>query len=153
VSELADFGPGTRFKRVYGEQFAEVEGLVADAAMRKVVFCSGKLFYELLNKRREGAVKDVAIVRIEQLAPFPFDVVAKTVAKYPAAEVVWAQEEPKNMGPWYYVQERIVTATRDLNGAPKQATYIGRKTMASPADGYADVHLREQNRIVEAAIN
>lgn len=100
-----------------------------------MVFCSGKLYYELLSKRREGSIKDVAIVRIEQLAPFPFDIVAKNVALYPEAEVVWAQEEPKNMGAWYYVQERIVTATRDLNGAAKHATYIGRKTMASPADG------------------
>ena len=153
VSDLADMGPGTRFKRVYGEQHAAEEGLASDGAMRKVVFCSGKIYYELLAKRREAGVKDVALVRIEQLSPFPFDCVAAYVAQYPGAEVVWCQEEPKNMGPWYFVQDRIVTATRELNGDQKHATYIGRRTMASPADGYADVHQREQTRIVETAIN
>jgi len=152
VSSLADFGPGTRFKRVYAEQFAVQDGLVEDQEMRKVVFCSGKIFYELLSKRREAGVKDVALVRVEQLSPFPFDLIAHHVKKYDGAEVVWAQEEPKNMGPWMFVHDRILTATRDINGEEKRPTFIGRNTMASPADGYADVHSREQSRIVNEAI-
>jgi hypothetical protein len=79
VSTLEEFGPGSRFKRIYPEVHAEEEGLVGDAAIRKLVLCSGKLYYELLSKRREAGVKDVAIVRIEQLSPFPFDSVAAQV--------------------------------------------------------------------------
>jgi 2-oxoglutarate dehydrogenase E1 component len=154
VSPLEDFGPGTRFKRVYKELHAEEEGLVPDSSMRKVVLCSGKIYYELLAKRRESGVKDVALIRVEQLSPFPFDAVAENIAKYPNAKsVVWAQEEPKNMGPWYFVQDRILTATRELNGNEVRPQYVGRPTMASPADGYADVHAKEQNRILETAIN
>ena len=74
------------------------------------------------------------------------------MAKYSGAEVVWAQEEPKNMGPWYFVNDRIQTATRVLNGREQRPTYVGRRTMASPADGYADVHNKEQARIVAAAM-
>ena len=95
----------------------------------------------------------MAIVRVEQLSPFPFDKVAENVAKYPnATEVAWAQEEPKNMGAWMFVHDRILTATREINGAEVRPTYVGRKTMASPAEGYGDVHTREQDRIAHEAI-
>lgn len=117
-----------------------------------MLFCSGKIYYELLEKRREAEVDDVAIVRIEQVSPFPFDRVASNVQTYPNAEVVWVQEEPKNMGFWYFVQDRILTATRELNGNEIRPTYIGRKTMASPAEGWGDVHQMEQSRIVTEAV-
>ena len=79
--------------------------------------------------------------------------VAENVAKYPnATEVAWAQEEPKNMGAWMFVHDRILTATREINGAEVRPTYVGRKTMASPAEGYGDVHTREQDRIAHEAI-
>ena len=102
-------------------------------------------------------MKDVAIVRIEQLSPFPFDKVADYCAQYgPDCEVVWAQEEPKNMGPWYYVDDRIATAVRhylpDFAHDHGRATLYSRGTMSSPAEGYGDVHAREQDRIVSGAI-
>lgn len=118
----------------------------------KLVFCSGKLYYELLEKRRESGVDDVAIVRIEQLSPFPFDRIAANIKLYPNAEVVWAQEEPKNMGCWYFVQDRIIRAALVLNGSEVQPKYIGRKTMASPAEGWGDVHNQVQAKIIHDAI-
>ena len=135
----------------------EADGLVDDKDTKRVVFCSGKIYYELLQKRRDAGVKDVAIVRIEQLSPFPFDKVAQFCEQYgPDCEVVWAQEEPKNMGPWFYVDDRIATACRhylpDFPYNHGRAKLYSRQTMSSPADGYADVHLREQNRIVSGAI-
>ena len=87
-----------------------------------------------------------------QISPFPFDHVHAEVEKYPNAEVVWCQEEPKNQGPWYFVNERIETATREMNGNEKSATYVGRRTMASTAEGYGDVHNYQQNKILDEAI-
>jgi len=150
VSDLDEFGPETRFQRVIDE--AHPQEITTSDQVKKVVFCSGKIYYELLEKRREAEVDDVAIVRIEQLSPFPFDKVAENVKLYPNAEVVWAQEEPKNMGCWYFVQDRILTATRELNGEEIRPTYVGRKTMASPAEGWGDVHAQEQSRIVREAV-
>uniref|UniRef100_A0A7S2S9S3 2-oxoglutarate dehydrogenase, mitochondrial n=1 Tax=Rhizochromulina marina TaxID=1034831 RepID=A0A7S2S9S3_9STRA len=150
VSNLDDFGPETRFQRVIDEAFPDE--IKAASEVQRVVFCSGKLYYELLEQRREAGIDDVAIVRIEQLSPFPFDKVAENVKLYSNAEVVWAQEEPKNMGCWYFVQDRILTATRELNGHEIRPSYVGRKTMASPAEGWGDVHTREQNRIITDAM-
>jgi 2-oxoglutarate dehydrogenase E1 component len=151
VSSKDEFIGDSRFHRVYPEQHAEE--LTESDKMRKVVMCSGKIYYELLEKRRAGGVDDVALIRLEQLSPFPFDHVAKAAKDYPNAELVWAQEEPKNMGYWYFVQERINTATRVINGEEKSASYVGRKTMASPAEGYGDVHTYEQNKILDKAMS
>jgi 2-oxoglutarate dehydrogenase E1 component len=146
VSDMDEFTPGTSFKRMYSERFPDE--LKAPKEVRKVVMMSGKLYYELLQARRDAEVDDVAIVSVEQLSPFPFDLVAAEVAKYPNAEVIWAQEEAKNMGPWPFVHDRIMTATRELNGDEVRARYIGRKTMASPAEGYQDVHAVEQAALI-----
>ena len=98
--------------------------------------CTGKLYYELLSEREKKGVDDVAIVRVEQISPFPFDKVAEEMARYSNAELVWAQEEPKNMGCWTYVQDRMMTATRILNKSEVRPAYVGRQTEASPAVGY-----------------
>jgi len=150
VSSVEDFLPGTRFHRVYPEQHPEQ--LRPADEVKKVVMCTGKIYYELLEKRQDKSIDDVALVRLEQISPFPFDHVAKAAKDYPNAELVWAQEEPKNMGAWYFVMERIETATRVLNGEEKRAKYVGRKTMASPAEGYGDVHHYQQNKILEKAL-
>jgi len=150
VSDLDDFGPETRFRRVIDEAYPNE--IKSNSDINKVVFCSGKIYYELLEKRREAGVDDVAIVRIEQLSPFPFDQVAENVRLYPNAQVIWAQEEPKNMGFWYFVQDRILSSTRELNGKEIRPLYVGRKTMASPAEGWGSVHATEQNRIVKEAL-
>merc|ERR1719161_1710419 len=102
---------GHRFTRVYPERFEDE--IVEPESVRKLIMCSGKLYYELLTARRAQDIKDVAIVTLEQICPFPFDYVAEAINKYPNAEVVWAQEEPKNMGAYYFVQDRIQTATRE----------------------------------------
>ncbi len=115
------------------------------------------MYYHLAKRRKEKNIKDIAIVRIEQITPFPFDKVAEQVKKYPNAKLTFVQEEPKNMGTWYFVDDRIYTATRVLcpelnNGDGKRCEYVGRKTMASPAVGYGNVHNREQDRIIETGL-
>jgi 2-oxoglutarate dehydrogenase E1 component len=152
ASPLEDISTSKRFKRVISEPYLEEE-LVPREQIRRLVFCSGKIYYELLAGRRKGEIKDVAIVRLEQITPFPFDRVAEEVAWYPNAEVVWAQEEPKNMGCWSYVCDRIMTATRVLNKSVVLPAYVGRGTMASTAEGYGAVHGREQASIIQTALS
>ena len=133
TSSLADMAEGTKFRRVYGETNPAV---VAGAAqVRRVLYCTGKVYYDLVEERDRRGVTDVAVVRLEQLAPFPWDKVAAEAALYPAAQAVWCQEEPKNMGAWSFVQPRIATATRTLNGREQRPLYVGRRPAAATATG------------------
>jgi 2-oxoglutarate dehydrogenase E1 component len=151
VSDIEHMGPGTRFHRVYRERDPEVTA--NPEKVRRLVFCTGKIYYELLQQRQDKGLKDIAIVRIEQLAPFPFDYVARECARFPNAEVVWAQEEPQNMGAWHFVRPRIHTANRDLNKRNVDVTYYGRLAAAAPATGLGTkVHQREQQAILDAVI-
>ncbi|HEU4879509.1 MAG TPA: 2-oxoglutarate dehydrogenase E1 component, partial [Gemmatimonadaceae bacterium] len=113
--------------------------------VKRLVFCTGKIYYDLLAKR----TPQVALVRVEQLYPWPHDEVARIVDLYPAAEeVVWAQEEPKNMGAWTFVSPRLRVST----GNAMIVRYIGRPERASPAEGYASAHKAEQERIVSEVV-
>jgi 2-oxoglutarate dehydrogenase E1 component len=150
VSSIDDFGPGTAFQRLIGER--DGEHMVPDKSVDRVVFCSGKIYYELVTARAAAESWNVAIVTMEQISPFPFDLVAETMKKYENAEVVWAQEEPKNMGAWYFVLARFKTAARQLLGREITTKYIGRRTMSAPAEGYGSVHTKEQAAIVSAAV-
>ncbi|XP_026486032.1 2-oxoglutarate dehydrogenase complex component E1 isoform X2 [Vanessa tameamea] len=106
-SSFDDMRDGTAFKRLIPE-----EGPAADNAanVRKVAFCSGRVYYDLLKQRRDrGLEKDIAVVRLEQISPFPYDLIKAEIAKYPNAQLVWSQEEHKNMGAWSYVEPRFRT--------------------------------------------
>lgn len=147
-SSLSEFGPGTVFMRVLGDNH---KSLAPADSVRKIIFCSGKIFYELQAARASRNINDVALVRVEQIAPFPFDLVAEEAAKYPNAEVFWTQEESKNMGAWSYVQPRFATAFRRMNNDEARANvhYIGRAPSAAPATGYNLVHKMEQDAIID----
>jgi 2-oxoglutarate dehydrogenase E1 component len=134
----------TSFQKVIGE----IEDL-DPAAVRRVVFCSGKVFYDLLEARRAGAIKNVAIVRLEQLYPFPVQEYADVLAAYPGArEVVWCQEEPQNQGAWYQIQHRLRQPLE--NG--RELYYAGRQPAAAPAAGIFQLHVQRQQALVEAAL-
>ena len=146
VSTLEEMGPGTMFKRVMDETD---KAIVANAEnVKTLVFCTGQIYYELLAEREIRGVNNVALVRLEQIAPFAFDRIAKNCKRYPNAEVVWAQQEPKNMGCYAYVLPRIMTATRELNGDEKRARYVGRTVSAAPATGMSKVHQMEYQSIM-----
>jgi 2-oxoglutarate dehydrogenase E1 component len=147
VSNLDDLGPGTHFLRVLDETD---ENIVAEAEQVKtLVFCTGQIYYELLTEREKRGVSNVALVRLEQIAPFAFDRVAANAALYPNAEVIWAQQEPKNMGAYAYVNPRIMTATRELNSTEKRARYVGRQVSAAPATGMGKIHQAEYQAILD----
>jgi 2-oxoglutarate dehydrogenase E1 component len=146
VSTLADFGPGTSFKRI----LAETDPLTDDIKVRRVILCSGKVYFDLVAERRKRKIDDIAILRIEQLYPFPFSRLGVRLSQYPNAEVVWCQEEPENMGAWYFVDRRI---ERALSGTNARPIYIGRPEAASPATGSARTHVKEQADLVDRALS
>ncbi|XP_015438559.1 PREDICTED: 2-oxoglutarate dehydrogenase, mitochondrial isoform X1 [Dufourea novaeangliae] len=133
----------TEFLRVIPEEGAAAQ---SPSSVKRLVFCSGKVFYDLKKARTEKQLDGkVAIARVEQISPFPYDLIKKESAKYPNAELVWAQEEPKNQGAWTYVQPRFHTA---LNGV-RSVSYVGRPTAASPATGSKMQHLKELKQLLD----
>ena len=132
---------------------AETDRLVLDKKVRRVVLCSGKVYYDLLQARREAEIKDVAVVRVEQLYPWPRQSVLQQLDRYSNAEVVWCQEEPANMGAWTFVYPRIENILDGLGRKVSRPVFAGRKASASPATGLARVHLEEQAELVERALN
>ncbi len=149
VSKLAAFGPDTRFHRV----IPETDILDLDKNIKRVVLCSGKVYYDLLQHRREHKIKDVAIIRVEQLYPWPRQTLFQQLARYPKAEVVWCQEEPANQGAWTFIYPRLDAMLEKLGGKSERPTYAGREAAASPATGLASVHVEQQRKLVEDALS
>jgi 2-oxoglutarate dehydrogenase E1 component len=147
-SNLGEMGPETRFRRVLPEH----DRLVLDKKVRRVIICSGKVFYDLLEARRERKIDDVAIIRLEQLYPFPWKGIMQQLGRYPHAEVVWCQEEPANMGAWFFVAQRIETILRDLKHESMHVAYVGRRGAASPATGSMEKHRQQQAWVVDQAL-
>jgi 2-oxoglutarate dehydrogenase E1 component len=148
VSSLSDFGPGSAFKYV----IPEIDAIAAEEEVKRVVLCSGKVYYDLLQERRDKGVKDVAIIRMEQIHPFPQQSLSRALAPYRNAEVVWCQEEPENMGAWTFVDRRIEKVLKGLDIKAKRPDYVGREDAASPATGLARVHQQQQEALVRAAL-
>jgi 2-oxoglutarate dehydrogenase complex dehydrogenase (E1) component-like enzyme len=181
TSALADLGADTHFRRVIedggpgdntrhrsahpgtGEAFTDPPDRV-----RRVVLCAGPIFYHLSAARRARRVRDVAIIRVEQLSPFPHDLVAAAVGRYPAAEVAWLQEEPKNQGPWRHVQPRVNLVLRPQAAAAtppgdaaaaapparggRTVRYIGRPPSGTTATASMAIHRAELRGILDAAL-
>jgi 2-oxoglutarate dehydrogenase E1 component len=148
LSNFADMGPDTTFHRVIGE----TQKLVADDKVKRVVLSSGKLYYELLAQRTERKIEDVALLRIEQLYPFPANTLGKELARYAKAEVVWCQEEPQNMGAWTFVDRRIEAVLSGLDIKAKRPSYAGRAQSAATATGSMKHHVKEQAALIDKAL-
>lgn len=142
TSPLSEFTRGS-FQTVIGE----TKDIKAEK-VKRVVACSGKVYYDLVKKREEKGIDDVAIVRVEQLYPFPHKAFAAELKKYPkVTEVVWCQDEPQNQGAWFFIQHNIHENMAD----GQKLGYAGRAASASPAVGYAHLHQDQQKALVEAA--
>jgi len=143
VSAIEDLTRG-HFQNVIGE----IDDLPA-AGVQRVVFCAGKVYFDLLEARRAGEMRNVAIVRIEQLYPFPGDQYAAVLHRYPnATEVVWCQEEPQNQGAWYQIRHRL----QEPLSYKQELLYSGRAPAAAPATGIPQLHSRQQHGLVAAAL-
>lgn len=143
VSPLEDLTKGS-FRNVIDE----VDD-IAPAKVTRVVFCSGKVYFDLLDSRRSDGIHNVAIVRIEQLYPFPAEEYAAIIRKYSAArEIVWCQEEPQNQGGWYQIRHRL----QEPLSADHHLLYAGRAPAAAPATGIFKMHVEQQQGLVDAAL-
>lgn len=136
ISPVEDFSD-SKFQEVYEDDF------VTKKEVKKVLFCSGKIYYDLLEKQQEEKIKNVAILRVEQLHPFPQKQVDAILKKYNNPKLAWVQEEPENMGYWNFIMRAFDKA--------REMEVVARKISASPATGYAKVHKEEQAKIVDKA--
>jgi len=136
-----------------GGHFHNVIGEIDDLdpqKVRRIVMCSGKVYYDLLTRRREEEIDDIAVVRVEQLYPFPYTQLKDEVHKYPnAQEYIWCQEEPRNQGAWYNIKHRLERVVGENNGL----RYAGRPASPSPAVGYHSRHIKQQRRLVADSLD
>jgi 2-oxoglutarate dehydrogenase E1 component len=148
VSKIEDFS-NKNFQPI----IAETEKLAANDKIKKVILCSGKIYYDLLQARGEEKIKNIAIIRLEQIYPFSSELLKTELKKYKNAQIIWCQEEPKNMGSWHFISEHleeVLTAVKAKNNRPE---YIGRVACASPATGYASYHIKEQKALIKEALS
>lgn len=155
TSTLADMADGSSFHRVLHDDAERgvntAVKLVEPEKIRRVVLCSGKVYYDLLDAREEKGVDDVYIMRLEQFYPWPVKSLSTELSRFPNAELVWCQEEPKNMGGWTFVDPWLELTLERLKVKAKRARYVGRPASASTAAGLMSRHMRElQNFLAEA---
>ena len=156
VSELSEMGPKSSFHRLLWDDAEsrknEAIKLVSDSKIRRVVMCSGKVYYDLYEEREKRGVNDVYLLRIEQLYPFPAKALIKELARFKNAEMVWCQEEPKNMGYWTFIEPFLSWVLAHIKAKHERPRYAGRAAAASPATGLMSKHLEQLNAFLEDAL-
>lgn len=155
VSKLEEMGPGSSFHRVLWDdaQLGNSETkLKKDDKIKRVVMCSGKVYFDLLEARDSQGLDDVYLMRMEQLYPFPALSLTKELNRFPKAEMIWCQEEPKNQGPWSFIEPNIEWVLERIGAKHGRARYAGRNAAASPATGLAAQHKHEQETLINEAL-
>jgi len=156
TSFLSDMLPGTSFHRVLRDQAEAVPGattvkLVEDSKIKRVILCTGKVYFDLMEEREKRNENRIQILRLEQLYPFPENVLAQELNRFPKAEIVWCQEEPQNQGAWTFVRSRIEDTVAKLGGKATPR-YVGRAESASTAAGLMKQHLAELAKFLNEAL-
>lgn len=145
VSSLAELDANTKFQPVLDEVDSDIKA-------KKIIFCTGKVYYDLLEKRRNAGIKNIAIIRLEQLYPFPAEQITSILAKYPKElEFIWCQEEPQNMGAWQFIQP-LIEEVLQKDVINNSIIFVGREAASSPAAGYLYVHNKQQQILVNKAL-
>jgi 2-oxoglutarate dehydrogenase E1 component len=143
TSNIAEFTNG-EFQNVIGE----IDEL-KPTNVKRIILCSGKVYYDLLQARRDNKAEHIAIIRLEQLYPFPKLELIDELQKYKnAKEIIWCQEEPKNQGAWYSINHRLI----ECLAKNQSLGYVGRLSSASPSTGYSSIHIQEQKALIQEAI-
>jgi 2-oxoglutarate dehydrogenase E1 component len=147
VSKLGEFAIGASFHRILPDNAETAPGgtigLVEDTKIRRVVLCSGKVYYDLFEEREKRGINDIYLLRVEQLYPFPLKALVSALARFKAAEIFWCQEEPKNMGAWSFVDPYLEWVLSQAGGKTKRPLYAGRPAAASPATGMLSKHVAQ----------
>ena len=146
-SLLDDFVTGTSFQDVIPDT------LGTPGSKKRVILSSGKVYYDLLQKREDNGIKDIALIRLEQYYPFPHKTLCEILKNYTKADLVWCQEEPINMGAWTFIDRRLEDVLKEINIKAKRPIYVGRPESASTATGLLSRHIFEQDLIVSQALN
>jgi 2-oxoglutarate dehydrogenase E1 component len=155
VSKIEDIAEGSTFHRILWDDAEHDENgvkLVRDDKIRRVVLCSGKVYYDLFEEREKRGVNDVYLMRVEQLYPFPLKALANEMSRFRNAEVVWCQEEPKNMGSWTFVEPYLDWVLGQAGSASKRPRYVGRPASASTAVGLMSKHLAQLQAFLNEAL-
>lgn len=146
ISQLSDMGPQTRFQPVLADPSCT-------QGAKRIILCNGKVYYDLIQQRDEHKLQDCAIIRLEQLYPFPHHALGEELARHPNAELVlWCQEESENNGAWFFVDRRIEGSLRAISHKVSRPSYVGRASSASPAAGLLSTHQAEQDTLVRQAL-
>ena len=156
VSEKSDFTDGSSFHRVLwddAERGSSKTKLLTDKKIKRVVMCSGKVYYDLLEERDRRGISDIYILRFEQFYPFPAISAVKELERFKNAEMVWCQEEPKNQGGWSFMEPNLEWVLSRINAAASRPRYIGRASSASPATGLASTHKNQQEALINEALS
>ncbi len=158
VSSLKELGPGSSFHRVLWDDAelyrdASKIKLVEDDKIRRVILCSGKVYFDLYEEREARGINDIQILRVEQFYPFPVKSLVKELQRFPHAEIVWCQEEPKNMGAWSFMEPNIEWVMAQIGRAGLRARYAGRPASAATATGLMSKHLTEMKAFMEEAFS
>jgi 2-oxoglutarate dehydrogenase E1 component len=155
VSRLEEMGPESSFHRILFDDAEVLPNepikLVEDRKIRRVIMCTGKVYYDLYEEREKRGINDVYLLRLEQLYPFPARALVNELGRFPQAEMVWCQEEPYNMGAWTFVQPNIEWALQYVDAAHKRPRYVGRPASAATATGLMSKHLKELENFMNEA--
>jgi 2-oxoglutarate dehydrogenase E1 component len=155
ISDADDFTTGSSFHRVLWDDAEKGHSdtkLAADDKIRRVVICSGKVYFDLLEERDARGIDDVYLLRLEQFYPFPALALMKELERFKGAEIVWCQEEPKNQGGWSFVEPNLEWVLGRIGAKHTRPRYAGRAASASPATGLASQHKAQQNALVNDAL-
>ena len=149
TSKIEDFINGSSFHRVMNDQLDQS----SKGKINRVLLCSGKIYFEIHDQIESLGIENVAILRLDQLYPFPYDALTDELEYYKDCEIYWVQEEPSNMGAYFFVKERIESVMHSLNLKTKELIFIGRRSSASPATGVQARHTQNQKNIIDLALN
>jgi 2-oxoglutarate dehydrogenase E1 component len=156
VSTLAQFGPGSSFHRLLWDDAQFLPGqiikLAPDEAIRRVVICSGKVYYDLYDEREKRGLNDIYLLRVEQLYPFPARALIHELSRFKDAEMVWCQEEPKNMGAWSFIEPNLEWVLDHIDARHGRVRYAGRPSSAATATGMMSKHMHELKALLEEAL-
>jgi len=157
VSSLAEMETGSSFHRVLWDDRDDrltdgAGGLVAPEKIRRVVLCSGKVYFDLLEAREAAGLDDVYIMRVEQLYPVPVGPLLAELEPFAHAEMVWCQEEPRNMGAWSFIEAELENVLKTLSATHTRAAYAGRAAAASTATGQMSRHLKQRDALLQSAL-
>ena len=155
VSTLKEMGPGSSFHRVLWDDAETRPGstvnLVGDDKIRRVILCAGKVYYDLLEEREKRGINDVYLLRVEQFYPYPAQSLITELKRFTKADMVWCQEEPKNMGAWFFMDPNLEWTLGQVGAKTKRARYVGRPAAASPATGLMSRHKQELEDMLNEA--